>query len=136
MWKCPDCGREFARRGQSHYCGAKPASIDEYIARQPEKLQPRLNALRDAIRAALPDAAETITWSMPNWKGGRNLIQFAVNKNHIGLYPGEDAVQHFAERLAEFKTNKGNIQLPLDGELPFELIGDIARWCLAQDEGE
>lgn len=31
MWKCPKCGREFARQNQDHYC-VKPQSIDEYIA--------------------------------------------------------------------------------------------------------
>ena len=133
MWICPYCGREFARRGQRHYCGAKPASIDEYIARQPEKLQPRLNTLRDAIRAALPDAAETITWSMPNWKGRHNVIQFALNKNHIGLYPGEEAVNHFSEKLTGYETSKGNIRLPLDKPLPIELITEIAAWCWQQD---
>lgn len=35
MWKCPKCGREFARRNQDHYC-VKPQSIDEYIAAQDE----------------------------------------------------------------------------------------------------
>ena len=33
MWKCPKCGREFARRNQDHY-RVKPQSIDEYIAAQ------------------------------------------------------------------------------------------------------
>lgn len=35
MWKCPKCGREFARQNQGHYC-VKPQSIDEYIAAQDE----------------------------------------------------------------------------------------------------
>jgi len=35
MWKCPKCGREFARQNQDHYC-VKPQSIDEYIAAQDE----------------------------------------------------------------------------------------------------
>ena len=24
LWKCPRCGREFQKKGQSHYCGEKP----------------------------------------------------------------------------------------------------------------
>ena len=136
MWKCPDCGREFVRREQSHYCGAKPASIDEYIDRQDEALRSKLRELRDIIRAAIPEAAETITWSMPNWKGRRNVIQFAVSKNHIGLYPGEEAVEHFAVELSGFKTSKGNIHLPIDKPLPVGLIADIAIWCWQRDMGE
>ena len=31
MWKCPKCGREFKKKEQSHFCGEKPKTIDEYI---------------------------------------------------------------------------------------------------------
>ena len=39
MWTCPNCGREFKRTNQSHYCGKAPASIDEYILRQENDIQ-------------------------------------------------------------------------------------------------
>ncbi len=58
-----------------------------------------------------------------------NLIQFAAFKKHIGLYPGPEAVDTFADRLKEYKTSKGAIQLPYDKPLPLELIGEIAKWC-------
>lgn len=28
---------EFARENQSHYCGEKPLTVDEYIARSPRE---------------------------------------------------------------------------------------------------
>ena len=31
MWKCPKCGREFKKVNQSHFCGEKPKTIEEYI---------------------------------------------------------------------------------------------------------
>ena len=69
MWKCPKCGRTFQRQEQSHYCGKAPDTIDEYIAAQPEEARPYLNQVRDAICAALPDAQERLSWSMPTfWK--------------------------------------------------------------------
>ena len=54
MWKCPKCGRAFKKQGQSHYCGKAPETIEEYIAAQPEEVQPYLTELRNALRAALP----------------------------------------------------------------------------------
>lgn len=39
MWICPKCGRSFKNENQQHYCGDKPKSIDEYIARQEEEKQ-------------------------------------------------------------------------------------------------
>ena len=55
-WKCPKCGREFAKQDQQHYC-ARPQTVDEYIRLQDERAQPRLNEVRAVIRAAIPDEA-------------------------------------------------------------------------------
>ncbi len=104
-------------------------SIDEYIVRQDADLQPRLNAVREAIRSAIPDAQEKISYQMPTFWKGRNIIHFAAFRNHIGIYPGGEAAQVFADRLTEYKTSKGTIQLPHDSELPLELIREIAIWC-------
>lgn len=130
MWKCPKCGRTFKRQGQDHYCGKAPETIEEYIAAQPEEVQPYLTELRNALRAALPEAEERISWSMPTYWKKHNIIHFAGFKNHAGLYPGPEAVLEFAERLTEYRTSKGTIQLPYSRPVPAELVSDIARWCL------
>ena len=85
--------------------------------------------MRDALRAALPEAEERISWSMPAYWKGHNIIQFAGFKNHVGLYPGPEAVREFSERLKDYKTSKGTIQLPYSREVPAGLISDIAGWC-------
>ncbi len=131
MWICPQCGRTFARMEQAHYCG-KPETIDQYIDAQDEAVRDRLRAVRQAIRAAIPEAQERMSWSMPTFWKGRNLIHFAASKKHIGLYPGDEAVAAFADRLAAFDTSKGTIRLPHDKPLPLDLIADIARWCMAK----
>lgn len=127
-WKCPKCGREFSRQNQDHYC-SRPQTIEEYIAAQPEAVQPRLREIRAVIREAIPEAEERISWSMPTYWKGRNLIHFAAGKKHIGLYPGDEATAAFAQELAAFEMSKGTIRLPYDRPLPTELIGRIARWC-------
>ena len=109
-WKCPKCGRVFARRDQSHYC-EKPGTVDEYIAAQDEVAQPKLNALRAILRAALPNAQECISWSMPTYRRGRNLIHFAASRKHIGLYPGEEAVAHEAVIVTFFYLQTDSIPL-------------------------
>ena len=130
-WKCPDCGREFTRVNQPHYCG-KPQTIDEYIASQDESVRPRLEKIRKIIREAIPNADECISWSMPTYRKGRNLIHFAASKKHIGLYPGGEATAVFADQLTGFDVSKGTIRLPYDRDLPEELIGQIAVWCYEQ----
>ena len=127
-WKCPKCGREFARQDQDHYC-IRPDTIDSYIAMQEESVQGKLREIREIIHNAIPDAEECISWSMPTYKKGRNIIHFAASKKHIGLYPGGEATTVFAEKLEGFDVSKGTIRLPYTRELPADLIAEIAQWC-------
>ncbi|WP_330392196.1 iron chaperone [Hespellia stercorisuis] len=119
----------FKNKNQDHDCGEAPKTIEEYISGQPETVQSYLQEINRVIKKAIPDAAERISWSMPTYWKKRNLIQFAAFKKHIGLYPGSEAVEAFADKLKEYKTSKGAIQLPYDKQLPLELIGEIAKWC-------
>jgi uncharacterized protein YdhG (YjbR/CyaY superfamily) len=129
MWHCPKCGREFKKQNQAHFCGEPPKTIDEYIAAQPESVQPTLNQVRDSLRAVLPHAQERISWGMPTYWDKHNIIHFAAFKKHIGLCPGDKAIVNFADRLTEYKTSKGAVQLPYSKQLPLELIAEIAKWC-------
>ncbi len=133
MWKCPKCGRTFKKMNQDHYCGPAPVTIEEYIERQSEEVQPYLWQINGVIKAALPEAMEKISWSMPTYWKKRNLIQFAAFKKHIGLYPGPEAVEVFAGRLKEYKTSRGAIQLPYNKPFPLGLIAEIAVWCEKQN---
>ena len=135
MWQCPKCNRSFKNTNQHHFCG-KVESIDDYIADQPEEVQPLLKEIRETIRAALPDATEKIAWSMPYYWQGENLVGFAAHKKHISLFPGEAAVKEFTERLSGYKANKGTIQLPLNKPTDHKLIADIVRWVSENAKGK
>ena len=110
----------------------KPQTIDAYIAAQDEAVQAKLIEIREILRAALPDAEERISWSMPTYWKGRNIIHFAASKKHLGLYPGGEATGVFAERLVDYDVSKGTIRLPYNKPLPKELIAEIAAWCYKQ----
>lgn len=127
MWQCPKCGRKFKNTDQNHFCG-KIETIDEYISEQAEELQPILKKIREAIRSAAPKAQEKISWQMPTFWQGENLIHFAAFKKHIGIYPGGEATTVFAERLTDYKVSKGAIQLPLSKTIPYDLIKEITEW--------
>ena len=103
--------------------------IKKYIAEQDETIRPRLEDVYKVISDAMPNAEERISWGMPTFWERRNIIHFAAAKKHIGLYPGPEAIEFFADRLQDYKTSKGAIQLPNNKELPLDLIKDIARWC-------
>jgi uncharacterized protein YdhG (YjbR/CyaY superfamily) len=104
--------------------------LDLYIEKQSDQLRPLLNRVRQTIRGTLPEASEKISYGMPTFWRGRNLIHFAAMKNHLGIYPGAAAVEHFGPRLTGYKTSKGAIQFPYKsfGEEQLSLIAEIAAW--------
>lgn len=108
--------------------------IDEYIQAQTTAIQERLCIVRNAIATAIPEAEERISYQMPTFWKGRNIIHFAAFKNHIGIYPGGEATAVFAEKLKDYKTSKGTIQIPNNKELPLELIKEIAQWSYERNK--
>src|SRR5690606_29655852 len=108
----------------------KPNSVDEYIAQFDTAAQKLLEKLRQRIRKAAPEATETMSYQMPTFRQKGNLIHFALSKNHLGVYPGPEAIEAFQEQLHEFKTSKGTIQFPLDKEIPDEIIEAIVHFNL------
>lgn len=109
--------------------------IDDYISAAPAGKQERLRQVCAVLRATLPNAEEKISYGMPTFWQGRNLIHFAAFKHHIGIYPGADGMAHFADEVATYPHSKGALQLPDDRELPLELIGEMARYRLAVETG-
>lgn len=104
-------------------------TIDTYIAAQDETIRPILEQVRAAIRDVLPDAQERISWRMPTFWKKQNIIHFAAHQKHLGIYPGDKAIEHFSDRIQPYKSSKGAVQFPYDQEIPLALIQDIARWC-------
>ncbi|MCL2826080.1 MAG: DUF1801 domain-containing protein [Eggerthellaceae bacterium] len=107
-------------------------TVDGYIAGQPEEVRALLRAVRETIVANAPEAVERIAWRMPTYWQGENLIHFAAFKRHIGLYPGREAVAHFASELEGYTTAKGTVQLPLSKPIDHGLIAAIVRWRVEQ----
>ena len=129
MWECPKCGKAFKNNNQSHFCD-KSDNIDEYIAKQAEDVVPLLEKTREIIRIAAPNAKEKMSWQMPTFWQGENLIHFCAQKKHLGIYPGalENLPPDIIDRLAGYKTTKGAIQFPYNKPIDYDLIAEITRW--------
>lgn len=135
MWQCPKCERKFKNENQNHFCG-KIENIDDYISEQAKEVQPILMKIREAIRSSAPNAKEKISWQMPTFWQGENLIHFAAHKNHIGIYPGGEATTVFADKLKDYKVSKGAIQFPLNKPIPYDLIKEITEWRVSLVENK
>ncbi len=106
----------------------KPATIDEYIASFPEGTRHILEKVRQAIHEAAPAAKEAISYQMPTFKLGGNLVHFAAHREHIGFYPAPSAIKKFDKELKPYKCSKGAIRFPFDKPIPYGLINRIAAF--------
>lgn len=114
----------------------KVNSIEEYIALFDEDIQAILIKTRQVIQQAAPKAIERISWQMPTFYQGENLIHFAASKQHLGIYPGSSGVTHFSSRLTDYKTSKGAIQFPYHQPIPYDLIFEIVRFRIEEVESK
>ena len=106
-----------------------PQTIDEYIAGFPQSVQTILEEIRQAVRAAAPEAEETLRYQMPTFRlQGHNLVYFAAFKKHIGFYPAPIGAAEFAQALKLYGAGKGTLKFPLDQPMPFDLISKLVKF--------
>ncbi len=106
------------------------ASVDEYIAAQPEPVAGCLREVRKAICKALPKAEEGISYKMPAYRVSGEVVLYCAGwKKHYSLYPASALlVDAFHAELEPYEVSKGTIRFPLLEPVPVRLIGDIARF--------
>jgi hypothetical protein len=59
-WVCPQCGRRFRRRGQTHEC-APAMSLEEYFASGPERERPVFEAVMAHLDTLGPVHVEPVS---------------------------------------------------------------------------
>jgi uncharacterized protein YdhG (YjbR/CyaY superfamily) len=107
-------------------------TIDEYIAGHPPKIRTRLKAMRATIRKHAPESEERISYRIPTFYLGGNLVHFAAFDRHVGFYPGAAGIAAFKDALADYKSAKGSVQFPHTEPLPLALVAEIVRFRVAQ----
>ena len=98
--------------------------IDAYIAKAQPFARPILEHFRELVHCALPQAEETIKWSMPHFTlGGKNIAGMAAFKAHAALMVhGEGRQGEGEEAMGQFGRITSLAQLPGDAVLRKKLI--------------
>ena len=104
-----------------------PATIDEYIARCAPEVRPILENVRAAIRRAVPEAAETISYGMPTFTRHGVVLHFAAFREHLGVFPPVRGGGALMREIAPYAGEKGNLRFPLGRRIPYGLIRRIAK---------
>jgi len=111
-----------------------PTSVDDYLAAFPDDRRAVLEGLRQTIRAAAPEATESIAYQMPAFRmDGRILVSFAAFKHHYSLFPASGAVVDALDtELTPYLAGKGTIRFPANAPIPTELVTKIVKVRLAE----
>jgi uncharacterized protein YdhG (YjbR/CyaY superfamily) len=109
-------------------------SVDAYIADQTKEARRSLALVRRTVRAALPDAEETISYRLPAFRlHGRIVLYFAAWAGHYALYPANtEVVAALQGALAPYEVAKGTIRFPYTEPVPTQLITRIAKFRARQ----
>ena len=113
-----------------------PSTVDEYLAGLPDDRRAVMEALRRTVKAAAPDAAETIAYQMPALRshGGQFLVSYAAYKRHYSLFPASGAVvAALGKELTPYLAGKGTIQFPANEPLPLALVTRIVAVRVAEN---
>jgi uncharacterized protein YdhG (YjbR/CyaY superfamily) len=106
-----------------------PTSVDGYLAAVPEGPRAALQRLRATIKAAAPEAIETISYQMPAFKlHGRFLVSYAAFKDHCSLFPASEAVMEaLGQELKPYFSGKGTLRFTPDKPIPAALVKKIVK---------
>ena len=116
------------------------AAIDAFLAGLPDDARLALEALRRVIRAASPDAVETIAYSVPAFKyKGRPLVSFSAGRTGKGacaFYVQSPALMDaHRDELRGYDTSKGTIRFKPGQPLPADLVTRLVKERMAQTDG-
>jgi uncharacterized protein YdhG (YjbR/CyaY superfamily) len=113
----------------------KPANVDEYLDALPGWSRAALERLRKTIRAAAPNATETISYLMPAVKSdGRIVVWYAAFKDHCSLFPAsESVVEALGAELQPYLSGKGTIRFTEDDPIPAALVKKIVKVRLEEN---
>lgn len=103
-------------------------NIDEYILLHPPAIQDILQKIRETIKEAAPGAEEAISYRIPTFRLGGNLVHFAAFKNHISFFPTASGIANFTDELSKYEVSKGTVRFPVDKEIPYKLISKITKF--------
>jgi uncharacterized protein YdhG (YjbR/CyaY superfamily) len=113
------------------------ARVEAYLEALPEQGRERVDQVRAAVHAAVPDLGERIAYGILTFTvDGRTAFHVGGYAAHTGLYPVPDD-EALRERAAPWVAGKGTLRFPHRDELPMGLIEDVALWfaAAARDRG-
>ena len=110
----------------------QPTPVDAYIAAFEPAIAERLQQVRAAILAEVPQPEERMRYGIAAvMLGGRYALHFAGWRKHIGLYPVPPLPEELESEIAPLRSGKDTVNLKHRDPLPVELVGRVAAAIVA-----
>jgi uncharacterized protein YdhG (YjbR/CyaY superfamily) len=105
-------------------------SVGKYISAAPKEARSHLREIRAAVKSAVPNAEEGISYGKPYYKYHGMLAGFDAYKNHIGFEIWADKLERDdRKKLKEkgYKTGSRTFQVGYDQKVPSALIKKMVK---------
>lgn len=87
-----------------------------------------LNALRKAVKKGAPGALESMTYGMPTYQtGGEMVCAFNMQKNYLCLYVDSKALDPHRAKFKSPKAGKCCVRFTLKNPVPLDLAEEMVR---------
>lgn len=108
--------------------GTKPRTVDEFIAGMAPEIGAMAEGTRAAIRAAVPDAGETISYAIAAFTlDGKPFLYLSGATRHVALYPVTDELLAVVPGVSAHVTGKATMRFDAGEKLPTALIRRVAK---------
>ena len=113
----------------------EPSAVEDYFAALPKGSREVMETIRKTIRAAAPEATETMSYRMPAFKDhGRILVYYAAFTDHYSIFPATDSLKAaLGHELEPHLSGKGTIRFDASEPLPTALVKKIVEARLEEN---
>jgi uncharacterized protein YdhG (YjbR/CyaY superfamily) len=112
----------------------KPTTIDEYLAAVSGERRSTLEKLRMTIRSIVPEADECISYRIPAFRLGGNVVAgFCATSKGCSYFPfSGSTLATLAYELARYETTKSALHFRPEKPLPVDLVRKLIKARLAE----
>jgi uncharacterized protein YdhG (YjbR/CyaY superfamily) len=110
-------------------------TVQQYIESFDKEDQVVLQAMKQAILKAVPDAEETISYQIPAFKSNGWIFYLSAYKNHFSVScpPPFTVFDEFKKELAGFEKSKSTVQFPKSHAVPYDLLSRMSKFRAEQN---
>ena len=117
---------------------SKAATVDEFIAEAPAEARPTVEQIRKIVKAAVPDAEETMSYGKPFYKYHGYMTGVTLYAKWLGveIFDGLTDADHEELEALGYVCGSKTFRVAYGQEVPAEILTRLARAQAKQNEAK